>query len=284
MQSVTLYYPGTSFFHLCDCRVKLLLMLIFTVIAFLFYNPIVPAALFIAALLMNLSAIGTRTFKNFLFKMILVMMAFLLVLHGFANPNGSVPAQFWGHQLRIPFFGCYTVDGFYLGLVFWLRLSSIVLIAMLFVTTTSSAEIMRGLQKLGVPFRFCFMLTMSLQLIPITAREAGIIGSAQRARGLPEKNFIDKHGGQLPVPHGDHVHGAGEPGFRQHQASHRDDGDPRPPRRSGAAGGRHHPDDRCYCNPGPLREPELGIPGGLLEPRVAAAAVRRPYESACIGI
>ena len=178
MQSVTLYYPGTSFFHLCDCRVKLLLMLIFTVIAFLFYNPIVPAALFIAALLMNLSAIGTRTFKNFLFKMILVMMAFLLVLHGFANPNGSVPAQFWGHQLRIPFFGCYTVDGFYLGLVFWLRLSSIVLIAMLFVTTTSSAEIMRGLQKLGVPFRFCFMLTMSLQLIPITAREAGIIGSA----------------------------------------------------------------------------------------------------------
>lgn len=176
MQSVTLYYPGTSFFHLCDCRVKLLLMLIFTVIAFLFYNPIVPAALFIAALLMNLSAIGTRTFKNFLFKMILVMMAFLLVLHGFANPNGSVPAQFWGHQLRIPFFGCYTVDGFYLGLVFWLRLSSIVLIAMLFVTTTSSAEIMRGLQKLGVPFRFCFMLTMSLQLIPITAREAGIIG------------------------------------------------------------------------------------------------------------
>ena len=118
MQSVTLYYPGTSFFHLCDCRVKLLLMLIFTVIAFLFYNPIVPAALFIAALLMNLSAIGTRTFKNFLFKMILVMMAFLLVLHGFANPNGSVPAQFWGHQLRIPFFGCYTVDGFYLGLVF----------------------------------------------------------------------------------------------------------------------------------------------------------------------
>ena len=135
----------------------------------------------------------------FLFKMILVMMAFLLVLHGFANPNGSVPAQFWGHQLRIPFFGCYTVDGFYLGLVFWLRLSSIVLIAMLFVTTTSSAEIMRGLQKLGVPFRFCFMLTMSLQLIPITAREAGIIGSAQRARGLPEKNFIDKLKGLVPM-------------------------------------------------------------------------------------
>ena len=58
---------------------------------------------------------------------------------------------------------------------------------------------MRGLQKRGVPFRFCFMLTMSLQLIPITAREAGIIGSAQRARGLPEKNFIDKLKGLVPM-------------------------------------------------------------------------------------
>lgn len=199
MQGVTLYYPGESFFHLCDCRVKFLLMGIFTVIAFLFYNPLVPAVLFVTAMIMNLTAIGLRTFQNFLFKMIVVMMAFLLVLHGFANPNGVVPASFFGHILSVPFFGSYTVDGFYLGLVFWLRLSSIILMAMLFVTTTSSAEIMRGLQKLGVPFRFCFMLTMSLQLIPITAREAGIIASAQRARGLPEKTIIDKLKGLVPM-------------------------------------------------------------------------------------
>lgn len=199
MQGVTLYYPGKSFFHLCDCRVKFLLMGIFTVTTFLFYNPVLPAALFVVALIMNLIAIGLQTFRNFLFKMIVVMMVFLLVLHGFANPNGVVPAKFFGHSLSIPFFGYYTVDGFYLGLVFWLRLSSIILIAMLFVTTTSSSEIMRGLQKLGVPFQFCFMLTMSLQLIPITAREAGIIASAQRARGLPEKNIIDKFKGLVPM-------------------------------------------------------------------------------------
>ena len=162
--------------------------------------------------------------------------------------------------------------------MFWLRLSSIVLIAMLFVTTTSSAEIMRGLQKLGVPFRFCFMLTMSLQLIPITAREAGIIGSAQRARGLPEKNFIDKLKGLVPMFVPMVVSSLSRMETMSMALESRAFGN------NGAAGGRHHPDDRCYCNPGPLREPELGIPGGLLEPRVAAAAVRRPYESACIGI
>ena len=288
MQSVTLYYPGTSFFHLCDCRVKLLLMLIFTVIAFLFYNPIVPAALFIAALLMNLSAIGTRTFKNFLFKMILVMMAFLLVLHGFANPNGSVPAQFWGHQLRIPFFGCYTVDG--------------VLAASLIHRAHRHAvcdhHLLRrdhaGTSEAGGAFPVLLHAHYVLAADPYhrpggryhRLRPAGQrpAGEELHRQAQGSGAYVRAHGGQLPVPHGDHVHGAGEPGFRQHQASHRDDGDPRPPRRSGAAGGRHHPDDRCYCNPGPLREPELGIPGGLLEPRVAAAAVRRPYESACIGI
>lgn len=199
MSGVTLYCPGNSFFHHCDSRVKLLLMLICTVIAFLFYNPLVPGMLFIICLGMNLVSIGRFTFQNFLFKMILVMMVFLLVLHGFANPNGVTPAQFLGHTLRLPFFGYYTIDGFYLGLVFWLRMSAVIMMAMLFITTTPSAEIMRGLQKLGIPFKFCFMLSMSLQLIPISTREAGIIASAQRARGLPERTLFDKLKGLAPM-------------------------------------------------------------------------------------
>ena len=158
---------------------------------------------------------------------------------------------------------------------------------MLFVTTTSSAEIMRGLQKLGVPFRFCFMLTMSLQLIPITAREAGIIGSAQRARGLPEKNFIDKLKGLVPMFVPMVVSSLSRMETMSMALESRAFGNTKHPTEMTEI--RVRPGDlalldRCYCNPGPLREPELGIPGGLLEPRVAAAAVRRPYESACIGI
>ena len=134
-----------------------------------------------------------------MFKMVLVMMAFLIILHGFVNPAGTTPALFWGHELYIPYFGAYTIEGFYLGLVFWLRMSAVILVAMLYITTTSPSEMMSGLQKIGVPFKFCFMLSMSLQLIPISTREASIIASAQRARGLPEKTIFDKFKGLVPM-------------------------------------------------------------------------------------
>lgn len=199
MSEITLYRIGNSFFHRCDSRIKLFILLICTVICFLFYNPVVPAVMFVLCLVFNLISVGRYTFHNFLFKMILVMMVFLLILHGFVNPSGVTPARFFGHTLSLPFFGYYTVDGFYLGLVFWLRMSAIILCAMLFVTTTPSSEMMNGLQKLGIPFKFCFMLSMSLQLIPISTREANLIASAQRARGLPEKTIIDKFKGLVPM-------------------------------------------------------------------------------------
>lgn len=199
MKEMTLYQPGNSFFHNCDSRVKLFLMIVYAVVAFLFYNPVFPLILFIIGLLLNFMATGSYTVKNLLFKMIVIMMIFLIILHGFVNPQGKTSALFFGHILSIPYFGVYTIEGFYLGLVFWLRMSSIIFIAMLYLSTTSPGEMMNGLQKLGVPFKFCFMLSMSLQLIPISTREAKIIVSAQRARGLAEKNIIDKVKGLLPM-------------------------------------------------------------------------------------
>ncbi len=199
MDAMTLYKPGNSFFHRCDSRIKLFILAVISVLSFLFYNPIIPMVLFVVTLSLNLVSTGSYTVKNFMFKMILVMMVFLIILHGFVNPGGKTPALFFGHELRIPYFGAYTIEGFYLALVFWFRMSTVILAAMLYITTTSPSEMMSGLQKLGVPFKFCFMLSMSLQLIPVSTREASVIASAQRARGLPEKTVADKFKGLLPM-------------------------------------------------------------------------------------
>ncbi len=199
MNEIVLYRPGTSFFHKCDSRVKLFILAVYTVLAFLFYNPVLPAILLVSSLILNFLSIGSYMFKTFMFKMIFVIMGFLLILHGFVNPAGVTPALFFGHTIRLPYFGYYTMEGFYLGLVFWLRLSAVLLVAMIYVTTTSPTEMMSGLQKMGVPFKFCFMLSMSFQLIPISTREAKIIASAQRARGLSEKTIIDKFKGLVPM-------------------------------------------------------------------------------------
>ncbi len=197
--NMNVYIPGNSFFHKCDVRVKLLLVVIVSILAFLFFSPYSTGFLFICALLANLISIGKKTFSHLLTRMVFVMMLFLLVMHGFANPKGVTPALFFGKELSIPFFGSYKLEGFYLGLVNLLRLGSIILTAEVLMSTTSPNDMIVGLHKMGIPYNFCFMISMSLQLIPISIREAGIISSAQRARGLPEKSLIDRFKGLLPM-------------------------------------------------------------------------------------
>ncbi len=197
--NITLYIPGNSFFHRCDCRIKLLLVAAVSVLAFLFFSPYNTGILFIASFAFNLMSIGKRTFSHILTKMVLIMGIFLMLMHGFVNPKGITPALFFGREISIPVFGAYTLEGFYLGMVNWFRLGSIIMTAELFVSTTSPNDMIVGLHKLGIPYNFCFMISMSLQLIPVSAREATIIQSAQRARGLPEKNLADRFKGLLPM-------------------------------------------------------------------------------------
>ena len=199
MTNISMYIPGNSFFHKCDSRVKMLLLVIVSIMAFLFHSPYVCGFLFLTGFIFNYMALGSRMFRHMLTKMVIIMMFFLIILHGFVNPRGETPALFFGKVISLPFFGAYTLEGFYIGLVFWLRLSSIILMAELFVSTTSPSDLINGLHKLGVPYNFCFMVSMSLQLIPISVREATIINSAQRARGLPEKSIIDRFRGLLPM-------------------------------------------------------------------------------------
>jgi energy-coupling factor transport system permease protein len=188
----TLYRPGNSFFHRRDSRLKLFLLVEFGALSFLFYNPLLPLLLALTALFLNCVSTGIYTFKNLFFRIVLVMMIFLVILHGFANPAGKTPALFFGHPLTLPYFGSYTLEGFYIAMVFWLRMACVTLAALLYVSTTTQAALVSGLQRTGLPFSFCFMLSLSLSIIPTGAREARIIHSAQCARGLTHRKGLLK--------------------------------------------------------------------------------------------
>lgn len=199
MGNLSLYQPGNSIFHCCDSRTKLLLIVCFAVLAFLYFNPLVPLALMLVALAMNGLATRSYALTNALTKLFLIIIFFFLIIHGFTNPLGKTPAMFWGHQLTIPFFGTYTLEGAYFGLTFGFRVATVALIALLYVSTTPPVEVVRGMVKLGLPYSFGFMILMSLQLIPISNREVKTIISAQRARGLVESSLLDKLKGLVPL-------------------------------------------------------------------------------------
>lgn len=198
--SLTLYIPGNSFFHKRDSRVKFVMLVAVALFVYLFFNPWIYLPLFVLAVVFNIVALGfDRFISHLMTKMVIIMAVFLVIFHGFANPAGITPALFFGKELVVPFFGAYTIEGFYMGVTNLLRLGTVILTAELFVSTTSPAQLMTGFHKMGVPFNVCFMISMSLQLIPISSREAGIINSAQRARGMADKTLVDRFKGLLPM-------------------------------------------------------------------------------------
>lgn len=199
MNGTTLYQPGDSLFHRCDSRTKLVLIVSFAICAFMFFNPIVPFVLALTGFIMNVIANGRYAWTNTLTKVFMIIIVFFLIIHGFVNPLGKTPAQFLGHSISLPYFGTYSLEGAYYGLTFGFRVAAVALIALLYVSTTHPTEVVRGLVNLGIPYSFGFMLLMSLQLIPISNREARTIISAQRARGLIERTLWDKVKGLLPL-------------------------------------------------------------------------------------
>ncbi|MGE5573602.1 MAG: energy-coupling factor transporter transmembrane component T family protein [Bacteroidota bacterium] len=188
----SLYIPGSTFFHRLDSRTKLALAGGLVVIAFSFFNPTIPLAVFTLSLTLNMCATGTYVYRSPVVKMFYMIILLATILQGFANPVGRTPATCLGRELVLPFFGSLKLEGVYCGLVFGLRITGIALAGLLYVTTTHPTDMVQGLVKLGVPHRFGFMFLMSLQLMPIASREAGIIVAAQRARGLPDRSLLER--------------------------------------------------------------------------------------------
>jgi energy-coupling factor transport system permease protein len=66
-----------------------------------------------------------------------------------------------------------------------LRLLTIGTVFFLFFQITPPESLSNALIKMGVPYSFAFVLSTSMQFIPVLAKRAASIRDAQRARGIP---------------------------------------------------------------------------------------------------
>jgi energy-coupling factor transport system permease protein len=71
------------------------------------------------------------------------------------------------------------------GIVSGLRLLTIGTVFFLFFQTTSPDMLSNALLKMGLPYPFAFVLSASMQFVPVLIRRARNIRDAQRARGIP---------------------------------------------------------------------------------------------------
>jgi len=92
-------------------------------------------------------------------------------------------------------FGPGKYDGLILGLVIGCRLTALMLILPILTMTTGPYLIVLGLTRLGLNYRASYIVTATLNLVPVFKEEARNIMDAQKLRGMrafEKGSFLDK--------------------------------------------------------------------------------------------
>ena len=97
--------------------------------------------------------------------------------------------------------GLFTLyqEGIYSGLTLLLRIMCMTTFAMVMIMTSHPSDIFSSLQKIGLPYTMNFILTMTLQLIPILQSEFNIVLNAQKSRGMKGTGFSAILPSMVPV-------------------------------------------------------------------------------------
>ena len=178
------YVPGDSFFHKAHPFVKFYWVGAFVIFCFFNKNPYVNYALTLVGLLF---VVLTKTFPSYVRAMVIFFpAAFAMIFLQSIVP----PAVFDNPELLAELgpFSLYTESIIY-GMLFSSRILCICTWSILMLMTLHPGELSSALQKARVPYTVNFMITTTLQLIPILQREFGIILSAQKSRAMEAQGF-----------------------------------------------------------------------------------------------
>lgn len=176
------FFPGTSFLHRMDPRVKIMLLLALIAAAFLFDTPGGYAALTaLACALAVSSGVPLGQFARSL-RPLLWILAFTFLIHLCSTP-GEVFARVW---IFSP-----TWEGLARGFFLCLRLALLIVLSSLLTFTTSPLSLTDGMERLLRPFtrvgvpahELAMMMTIALRFVPTLIGETDKIMKAQQARG-----------------------------------------------------------------------------------------------------
>lgn len=176
------YFPGTSFLHKLDPRIKIVATMIF-IVAIFFAHSLASYAIVTAFVALNFAI--SRLPAKFIVKSLKplwVIIIFTMGVHIFTTP-GDVLWQYGIFHI--------TKEGLYQGALMTARLVFLIVFSSLLTYTTSPIVLTDGIEHLLNPFKrigvpaheLAMMMTIALRFIPTLAEEADKIMKAQSARG-----------------------------------------------------------------------------------------------------
>jgi energy-coupling factor transport system permease protein len=177
------YYPGKSFVHRCDPRIKILFLIVYITAIFLcenFYSLGVCALGFFV-----IAAFSGIPFKTLLksVKGILFLLLFMTILNLFLYQGETV---LWQWKFIV-----ITKEAIYYTIFLAVRLFLLVLGSSLLTLTTTPVSLADGIESLLSPLKvihfpvheLALIMSIALRFIPILTDETARIMNAQKARG-----------------------------------------------------------------------------------------------------
>lgn len=178
------YVPGHSLFHRLDGSVKLVLFLVWTVLTFLFLDLRVFAVMLVIGVVLLLrSGIPLRKMA-FLFFLMLVMLVFNAIFILLITPTYGT--ELIGSNTPVIPLGYNTINLETLFYVLTLSAKYVTLlpITLLCIFTTQPSSFAASLNRVGVPYKIAYAVSIALRYIPeLTAEFRNTLNSLQ-ARGM----------------------------------------------------------------------------------------------------
>ncbi|WP_442604252.1 energy-coupling factor transporter transmembrane component T family protein [Paenibacillus sp. KN14-4R] len=174
------FQPGESFFHRMDPISKIAWVICMSILILTYERADVQLALFVVVAAIGLVLANLpiqsiwRSLRIPLYIGIPYFILQLLVVSG-----GTVIWQFGRFEI--------TAEALDFATAISIRFLTLILVSFVFVATTEPRLFVLALsQKLRLPYRFTFAISIALRFVPILQKEAEMIRLAQRLRGLSE--------------------------------------------------------------------------------------------------
>ncbi len=166
-----LYLDTDSPIHRLDPRTKIFLLLGSFVAAILFFQPGPLFALLLVLVVYGAMARALRNLRRIWFLLLSIAIVSILSWSVFAL--GATPI-FW----RVSW------EGFFYGLAAAIKIDSMIIAGLIFLSTTKTEEIVQGLIRLRVPYQAAFAFSLAIRMVPTVIGTAVTVTEAQRSRGL----------------------------------------------------------------------------------------------------
>jgi len=175
--ALSLYLDHRTWVHRLHPLVRLAAMATVFLAAFVVERPL---WLMPIVVLLGLLLVGTRSLRNvhrlrYLFVLIFTM-TFLIWTWRY-GPDGDAPLWVWG-----PFNISRTAPWFAAGMA--IKLAVFLASGIFFLSTTRVEELAYALNRVGIPYKIGFTMTLAFRLVPAFLDAAFTVVQAQRCRGL----------------------------------------------------------------------------------------------------